>query len=464
VLTNVNNTIQGAGTIGDGSLSFINQGSGVVDATGTANRLVIAGGVPVTNTGLIEDTGRAGLGIISTTINNSGGTIAAAAANAHVDLQSATINGGVLSTSANAFFQAVDRGTTLNGVTIAAGGLVAVDNNEYLFLAGTLSNQGTIQVNSGNNDTRLMIDPGLTLSGGGLVQMSNNINNSIFSNGTSVAFTDLNDTIEGAGTFGDGKMTLTIGATGTIDANDSNGLTLNTGSNTVGNGGVLQSSGSGGLSVTGGGGVANSGTIWADGDGLYVAGSVTGTGADRITGSATLRIGGSVAAGQTISFDTGSTGTLRLDDSQQFTGTISGLAANGGNALDLSDISFINTATTTATFNAGTLTVTDGIHVATIALSGTYANGTFVTSSDGHGGTTVVDPTQSGGGGVTAGASLSAVLGGFQSAIMQADLVPGAPDASVGPGLSYGATVGGAFSALTADPALLPIKPGWLAT
>ena len=202
----------------------------------------------------------------------------------------------------------------MNGVTIAAGGLVAVDNNQYLYLAGTLSNQGTIQVNSGNSDTRLMIDAGLTLSGGGLVQLSNNNSNSIFSNGTGVAFTDLNDTIDGAGTFGDGNMTLTIGSGGTIDANDGNGLTLNTGTNTIANAGVLQSSGSGGLSVTGGGGVSNAGTIWADGDGLYVAGSVTGTGADRITGSATLRIGGSVAAGQTIGFDSGSTGTLRLDD------------------------------------------------------------------------------------------------------------------------------------------------------
>ena len=469
VLTNVNNTIQGAGAIGDGTLSFVNQGSGVVDATGTANRLVIAGGVPVTNTGLIEDTGRAGLGIISTTINNAGGTIAAAATNAHVDLQSATINGGVLSTSANAFFQAVDRGTTLNGVTIASGGLVAVDNNEYLYLAGALSNQGTIEVNSGGNDTRLMIDTGLTLSGGGVVQLSNNGNNSIFSNGTSVAFTDLSDTIEGAGTFGDGNMTLAIGASGTIDANDSNGLTLNTGANTVGNAGVLQSSGSGGLSVTGAGGVANTGMIWADGDGLYVAGSVSGTGADRISGSATLRIGGSVAAGQTISFDTGSTGTLRLDDSQQFNGTIVGLAANGSNALDLSDISFISTATTTATFNSGTLTVTDGTHVATIALTGNYTSGTFVTSSDGHNGTKVVDPTLTGGGGAGIAAdsstgSLGAMLGGALSAVMPADLIPGAPGASAGPGTAYGAPAAGAFGAVNQEAAMLSPKIGWLNT
>src|SRR5205085_809 len=41
-LTNVRNTISGAGTIGDANLSLVNQSSGVIAATG-ANPLVIAG-------------------------------------------------------------------------------------------------------------------------------------------------------------------------------------------------------------------------------------------------------------------------------------------------------------------------------------------------------------------------------------------------------------------------------------
>jgi len=144
-----------------------------------------------------------------------------------------------------------------------------------------------------------------------------------------------------------------------------------------------------------------------------------------------------------------------------------GLAANGSNALDLSDISFISTATTTATFNSGTLTVTDGTHVATIALTGNYTNGTFVTSSDGHNGTNVVDPTLSGGGGagITADSStvsLGAMLGGALSAVMPADLIPGAPGASSGPGTAYGASVAGTFGAVNQEASLLAPKTSWL--
>ena len=137
-----------------------------------------------------------------------------------------------------------------------------------------------------------------------------------------------------------------------------------------------------------------------------------------------------------------------------------GLSTTGVNALDLSDISFINTTTTTATFNSGTLTVTDGTHVATIALAGNYTSGTFITSSDGHNGTKVVDPTLSGSGnaGVT-GSSFSAMLGG--AAVVPADLVPGAPGASTGPGVGYGAA-GGAFGTIAQDAGLLVPKTGWL--
>ena len=214
-----------------------------------------------------------------------------------------------------------------------------------------MTNEGTIEVNSSGNDTRLIFNPGLTLTGGGVVQLGNNSNNSITSAAADTAVTILNNTIEGAGTVGDGNMTVTLGANGVIAATASNGLTLATNVNAVVNGGLLKSAGPGGLSVTGSGGVANNGTIWANGDGLYVAGDISGTGSERITGSATLRIGGTVAAGQSVSFSPARPGHCGLDNSQQFGGTVFGLATAGANALDLSDISFINSQSTTATYN-----------------------------------------------------------------------------------------------------------------
>ena len=84
-----------------------------------------------------------------------------------------------------------------------------------------------------------------------------------------------------------------------------------------------------------------------------------------IANGATVEIDGSSA--QSVTF-TGTTGTLKVDDSLAFTGQISGLT--GSDALDLADVSY--GANTTATFlgntTGGTLTVTDGTQTANIAL------------------------------------------------------------------------------------------------
>jgi hypothetical protein len=88
----------------------------------------------------------------------------------------------------------------------------------------------------------------------------------------------------------------------------------------------------------------------------------------------------------------GSTGTLQLDNSSSFSGTVAGLADQ--DTLDLRDINpaTVQTPIYSGSSSRGTLTVTDGTHTANIALLGNYLASTFVTSSDGHGGTAIVDP------------------------------------------------------------------------
>jgi hypothetical protein len=85
----------------------------------------------------------------------------------------------------------------------------------------------------------------------------------------------------------------------------------------------------------------------------------------------------------------GLTGTLLLDDSPDFTGTVVGMT--GADTLDLRDI----TASTNTTLgysgdaSGGKLSVSDGGHSASIALLGNYLAATFAAASDGHGGTSV---------------------------------------------------------------------------
>jgi hypothetical protein len=85
----------------------------------------------------------------------------------------------------------------------------------------------------------------------------------------------------------------------------------------------------------------------------------------------------------------GASGTLQLDDSVVFSGTVAGLA--GTDTLDLRDISF-GAATRTSykgDGSQGTLSVTDGIHTANIQLLGNYMASTFAITGDSHGGTAI---------------------------------------------------------------------------
>jgi hypothetical protein len=111
-----------------------------------------------------------------------------------------------------------------------------------------------------------------------------------------------------------------------------------------------------------------------------------------VTGATALAPFGPSTA--SVTFATGSTGTLELFDSQDFTGTIAGLAA--GNHLDLADIAFGAGTQLGYTPNGGnigrTLSITDGTHTANLALLGSYVAANFAMSSDGNGGTVVVDP------------------------------------------------------------------------
>jgi hypothetical protein len=95
----------------------------------------------------------------------------------------------------------------------------------------------------------------------------------------------------------------------------------------------------------------------------------------------------------------GSTGTLVLDHSSSFTGTLLNLTGNGNastsDQIDLKDIAF--GAGTTASYagnsSGGILTINDAQnHTANLSFAGDYTHSTFSRSSDGNGGTLVVDP------------------------------------------------------------------------
>jgi autotransporter passenger strand-loop-strand repeat protein len=134
------------------------------------------------------------------------------------------------------------------------------------------------------------------------------------------------------------------------------------------------------------------GTTISSGGREYVSsgGSVSGT--TLSGGFLEIQSGGTVGTSQ-INFSSVG-GTLQLDDSVHFSGTISGFGVPGG--MDLRDIAFSSATTlgfTEAGDNlSGTLTISDGTHAANITLLGQYVAGNFTKQSDGNGRTLVTDP------------------------------------------------------------------------
>jgi hypothetical protein len=101
-----------------------------------------------------------------------------------------------------------------------------------------------------------------------------------------------------------------------------------------------------------------------------------------ISGAATLEF--AHASAENTAFAAGSTGSLIVGDSFNFSGIVSGMTAN--THIDLLDIKFADAPALTYNPNAdntgGTLSITDGVHTAHIALSGQFNQAGFQEQAD----------------------------------------------------------------------------------
>jgi CO dehydrogenase/acetyl-CoA synthase beta subunit len=317
-------TIQGAGHIGNGQMTLVNSGTGIINANQSLGMtLQVSGGV--TNTGTIEATGGT-LAFSSTTVANAGGTISA---NANIlSLTTSTINGGAvtltgaatlqlingtihggstLTNSATGTIEVVSSTNTLGGtINNSAGGTFKIDNGAILDLeAGTYSQLGTVQLNSSGSFTELVLQGNVTLSGG-TVTMSNNVNNYLFGAATADTLTN-QETIQGAGHIGNGQMTLVN--SGTINANQSAGMTLQLSGGATNTGTIEATGGTLAFTSTT---VANAGgTISANANVLSLTASIINGGAVTLTGASTLQLNnGTIHNGSTLT--NSATGTIEV--------------------------------------------------------------------------------------------------------------------------------------------------------
>ncbi|MER9764237.1 Ig-like domain-containing protein, partial [Mesorhizobium sp. M0138] len=265
-------------------------------------------------------------------------------------------------------------------------GTMTIGDGALLPLSGTINNSGLISLDSMGSDTLLqVIQHGVTLQGGGQILLSDSAANVISGTGPDVTLVNVDNTISGSGQLGGGMLSLDN--SGTIIATGSHALVIDTGGSVVVNSGTLEATGSGGLTITGG--LANSGMIWANGGNIAINGQVTGDGDATIGDLSKLEFG--AASSTDVTFAANAAGTLQLDDSFDFSGSIAGITND--DKVNLEDILF--GTGTSAAYQAdldgtgGTLTVSDGTHNATLHLLGVYDAHSFTLADDGTGRTVV---------------------------------------------------------------------------
>jgi len=308
LINDASNTIQGSGQLGinNGGFAFTLTNKGTIDANRSAP-LQVAPNNPVSNSGTLEATAGGTLLLTGGTFNNTAsGVILATGPNSVVDFAGSTITGGTLTTSSGGTIQNSSIATldgTTNSPMISTGSTVSLLNGTYTTLLGTIINNGTIAQNSTGSFTDLHISGNVTLTGTGVLALSDSPNNRIFATGSDSLTNDVNHTIQGSGQLGinNAGFGFTLINNGTILANQSNALNIAPSGNTTNNGTFQANSGStlfmnGTLTnydpvtstITGGSYNAFSGTI-------QLSQANTGTGAVIATNAATILLDGASA-------------------------------------------------------------------------------------------------------------------------------------------------------------------------
>ena len=249
-LTNKDNTISGAGVIGNGQMTLINQKAGVIDATG-ANALTLnTGGATIVNAGLLEATGAGGLAFGGVTVNDSAGGVISAGTGSVVNIANADIIGGTLQSLGTGVVR-LNGSATLDAATapMTLIGALNIMDASILTIKGAFTNKGDISIGSAGSTTEVVLSANTTLSGGGQVTLSDNVNNYLFGAAASDGLVNVDNTISGAGNIGNGQMILTNQKAGVIDAIGANALVINLGGQALNNMGLLEGAGAGGLTI-----------------------------------------------------------------------------------------------------------------------------------------------------------------------------------------------------------------------
>jgi hypothetical protein len=383
ILNNNDNTVNGTGLIAAG-LTLNN--NGIVDANQSTSLRVLA---TTNNTGTMQASGGGDLSLEGG-VDNTGGIIQALDASTVTLVSPLTYKGGTFATAGSGVIQITDNLPIIDSVKNT--GTLLAPNNSQMELQGTITNSGTISVDATAGPVGVYFNR-VTLRGKGLIRLSNSANNGFSGAGGSPALSNVDNLIEGAGTF---NASVTNQKKGTFLANVSMPLLFG---NTVTNLGKFQVNPGSALRLQGNGNFTNFSAHTLTGGTYLVGGTFAFANAKIVTNAATIELTSPTA--QIVDFNTNINALTSLASNTMMGSlTISGNAglvttpsfSNAGIAIVAAKSKFavggIYTQTMGTTKVDGTLTAPTGFSLQGGTLFGkgtiaaTVTSGASVTAGD----------------------------------------------------------------------------------
>lgn len=341
---NVDNTIRGGGSVGVLSwpLYFTNHPSGLIVANSGVPLRITTFFRPLTNWGVMRAENGANLRILQSYLVLAEGRVEAQAGS-RVELDDCTVFGGdgQLTTVGNGEIRCGVTISTLNGIDSAVrnSGYLRIENGRRLNAVGTIFNSGIIRLDASSADTQLRPTGTVTLTGGGVVEMSNNTRNSIYEFGTG-ALINVDNTIRGAGYLGsNGSATpITNQPGGSFVADGTVILVCDAGTELFDNQGAMRVTGSGGMRI--------------QGSNFWTSGTVEVTATRTLTRNGNYnQTGGSTVVDGTLAIFAGS---LNLIGGQlSGMGNIAGPVSNSGGRLVIGAANAIHALPITGAYAQG---------------------------------------------------------------------------------------------------------------
>ena len=390
-LENINNTVQGQGTIGGSGFVLSTDSAGSI--VGTLGGLVVDGGTlgandfgtfAATAGGTLELRGLIVVGqesgfIGGQFVNGGNGTVSATGAAALVRIGDAVLRNGLLTSSAGGQIHVIGSATLASSNPFAPGLFngpfsmenradLRIDSGHAVTLVKGIGNTGTIAIASGAS--LVAAGGNASLVGGGTVTLAGSA--SLVAATTADLLHNLNNTIIGAGQIGGGHAGIdNLGGT-IVAAGGTLAIDLGAG-NLLHNSGTLAAT-TGMLSVAGA--LDNQGVVFANGGGVVLGGAVTGSGTMKLAAASQITVLGSVDVAESVIFLSPGA-LLTVGTPAQMGGLISGLAV--GDTIDLQGL-----LADSAVFSGDSLTLLNGgTTVGSLRFIGSYpSNGINVTPDD----------------------------------------------------------------------------------